>query len=88
LVQGRAAVAGRARRARADALWPAQRLVVELDRYAYHGTTRAGFERDRARDAALTLVGYRVIRLTARRLEREPDAVSGALKGLLRATAR
>jgi hypothetical protein len=34
-----------------DAIWPEQKLVVELDGYAFHNTRRA-FERDRARDLA------------------------------------
>lgn len=66
-----------------DALWPQQRLVVELDGYAYH-RHRAAFERDRARDAALQAAGYRVVRFTHRRLEREPDEVAVQLRTLLR----
>jgi very-short-patch-repair endonuclease len=58
------------------------RLVVELDGYAFH-RTRAAFERDRARDAALQLAGYRVLRLTARRLGEEPVAVADAVRTLL-----
>lgn len=66
-----------------DMLWPAQRLVVELDGYEYH-RTRAAFERDRRRDEDLKVAGYEVIRLTARRLAEEPAlAISrvGALLG-------
>jgi uncharacterized protein DUF559/putative AbiEi antitoxin of type IV toxin-antitoxin system len=65
-----------------DALWPASRLVVELDGYAFHHT-RAAFERDRARDATLQLAGYRVLRLTARRLAEEPEAVAETIRALL-----
>jgi very-short-patch-repair endonuclease len=65
-----------------DAFWPAQRLIVELDGFAYH-RHRAAFERDRARDAALLTAGYRVIRLTHRRLQSEPDVVAGELRKLL-----
>jgi very-short-patch-repair endonuclease len=68
-----------------DALWARQRLVVELDGFAYH-RHRAAFERDRARDATLQAAGYRVIRFTHRRLTREPDAVAEQLGALLRAT--
>ena len=50
-----------------DALWSHERLVVELDGYAYH-RGRAAFERDRRRDAALVLAGYRVVRITHWRL--------------------
>jgi very-short-patch-repair endonuclease len=35
-----------------DVLWPTQRLVVEVDGYAFHHD-RATFERDRVRDATL-----------------------------------
>jgi Protein of unknown function (DUF559) len=33
-----------------DFLWPAHRLIVEVDGYAYH-SDRGAFERDRRRDA-------------------------------------
>ena len=46
-----------------DAFWPAHRLVVEIDGYRYHAT-RAAFERDRRKDAALQAAGYRIIRIT------------------------
>ncbi|HEX3609103.1 MAG TPA: DUF559 domain-containing protein [Solirubrobacterales bacterium] len=70
-----------------DALWPEQRLVVELDGFAFH-RHRAAFERDRARDATLQAAGYRVVRFTHRRLEREPDAVAGELRALLAVSLR
>ena len=65
-----------------DALWRAARLVVEIDGFEYHGT-RAAFERDRARDADLQLAGFRVVRVTARRLSREPQAVASAIGSLI-----
>lgn len=68
-----------------DAIWPAQRLMVELDSWAYHGH-RAAFERDRARDAALQAAGYRVVRLTHRRLEQDSHAVATELRRILNAT--
>jgi very-short-patch-repair endonuclease len=57
-----------------DFLWREQRLIVEVDGYAYHGT-RAAFERDRARDADLQARGYRVMRVTWRQLVDEPEAL-------------
>src|SRR5207247_1611571 len=57
-----------------DAVWPKQRLVVELDSRAFHDT-RPAFERDRARDAKLQVAGYRVLRITWRRLQKEPAAI-------------
>src|SRR4051812_23175674 len=65
-----------------DAVWRARRLVVEVDGYAYHGT-RAAFERDRRRDADLQAAGFRVLRITWRRLQDEPLAVAAALGVLL-----
>ena len=66
-----------------DALWAKRRVIVELDSWEHHGKTRAAFENDRARDAKLTLAGYRVYRLTWRRLEREPQVVATELLSLL-----
>jgi Protein of unknown function (DUF559) len=48
-----------------DFFWPKQKLVVETDGWETHGT-RASFERDRARDAALTAAGLRVVRFSWR----------------------
>lgn len=65
-----------------DAFWPAKQLIVELDCFAYHHH-RAAFERDRAWDAALQTAGYRAVRLTHRRLDREANAVEAELRRLL-----
>jgi hypothetical protein len=65
-----------------DALWPRERLIVELDGFAFH-RSREAFERDRTRDADLQLAGHRVIRVTARRLSREPEAVVRSIRALL-----
>jgi len=65
-----------------DALWPAAKLVVELDSWEHHGH-RAAFERDRARDPKLLLAGYRTIRVTHRRLDDEPEELAAELRALL-----
>jgi hypothetical protein len=65
-----------------DFLWPAQRLVAEADGRRNHAT-RAAFERDRARDARLTVAGYRVVRFTHRQVQRDPAGVARTLKALL-----
>lgn len=57
-----------------DFLWRAQRLVLEVDGYRFHGH-RAAFEHDREKDQTLTAAGYRVIRVTWRQLEREPFVI-------------
>jgi very-short-patch-repair endonuclease len=67
-----------------DFLWPAHRLVVEVDGYTFH-SKRSSFERDRRRDAALTLAGYRVIRITWRQITEEPELVIATLAGALAA---
>ena len=54
-----------------DVLWRAERLVVEIDGYAFHSSRRA-FERDRLRDRELAGHGYRVVRVTWRQLVDEP----------------
>jgi hypothetical protein len=65
-----------------DIAWIDQRVIVELDGYTYH-RTRQAFERDRARDSVLQVAGYRVLRVTHRRLENEPASVVADLRGLL-----
>jgi Protein of unknown function (DUF559) len=65
-----------------DALWPAQRVIVELDSRAFH-LNGAAFERDRRRDAILLAAGYRVMRVTHRQLREEPAAVARRLLSLL-----
>ena len=62
--------------------WPDDRLVVELDGHDSH-STRAAFERDRKRDTTLQLAGYRVLRITDRRLESEPRRSMAAVRSLL-----
>ncbi|MGH2874536.1 MAG: DUF559 domain-containing protein [Solirubrobacteraceae bacterium] len=61
-----------------DALWAAQRIVVEVDGFAFHGH-RAAFERDRRRDQRLAAAGWTVLRVTWRQLRDEPVAVAVAL---------
>jgi very-short-patch-repair endonuclease len=66
----------------ADFVWREARLIVETDGWAAHGT-RAAFEWDRRRDAEHTAAGWRVVRITIRRLEEEPEAVAEQLRRLL-----
>lgn len=65
-----------------DALWPTAKLVVELDSWEHHGH-RAAFERDRARDPKLLIAGYRTVRVTHRRLDREADRLAAEIRALL-----
>jgi very-short-patch-repair endonuclease len=67
-----------------DALWRQERVIVELDGFAFH-KSRAQFEADRRRDAKLQIAGYRVLRITQQRLRNEPEAVLGEISALLSA---
>lgn len=67
-----------------DFVWVAERLIVETDGWQAHGTRKA-FEADRIRDAELTVAGWRVVRITWRRLERERCAAAAQLARLLAA---
>jgi predicted transcriptional regulator of viral defense system len=62
-----------------DYHWPTHRVIVETDGFETHGT-RAAFRADRAKDAALTAAGYRVLRFTK---DVEPDLVVRRLRALL-----
>lgn len=65
-----------------DAAWPEHQLSVEVDGFAAHGPRKA-FEDDRARDRALVVAGWRVIRLTWRQLETDADTLGAQLSALL-----
>lgn len=67
-----------------DALWRHERVIVELDGFAFH-KSRAQFETDRRRDAKLQVAGYRVPRITQHRLQHEPEAVLAEIRALLSA---
>ena len=67
-----------------DAIWREQRLIVEFDGYATHGTRRS-FEEDRRRDQQLVAKGWRVVRITWRQLTDEPIAVVARLAAALAA---
>jgi very-short-patch-repair endonuclease len=70
-----------------DFLWPEQRLILEVDGYAYHGD-RAAFERDRRKGMALVAGGYRVIRVTWRQIVEEPFLVVATVARALDASTR
>ena len=66
----------------ADCVWAPQRLVAELDGHATHRTAGA-YERDRARDRALSAAGWRVVRITWRQLSADAAALAADLRALL-----
>jgi hypothetical protein len=62
-----------------DFLWRTRRIVVETDGLQWHGTPQA-MRRDRERDERLTVLGYRVVRFTYRRVVDEREAVAATLR--------
>ena len=56
---------------------------METDGWETHHTRQA-FEADRAKDAALTAAGYKVLRFTWRQLRDDPDTVADRLKAIMR----
>jgi very-short-patch-repair endonuclease len=71
----------------ADFLWAAEKVIVEVDSWRYHGNPRA-FERDRRKDLALQTAGYQVIRITAKQLELEPYVIVAQIARALDRAAR
>jgi hypothetical protein len=67
-----------------DALFRAERVIVELDGYRYHGG-RESFERDRERDAASLEQGYATVRITWKRLGAGSAQEARRLERILRA---
>jgi predicted transcriptional regulator of viral defense system len=61
-----------------DFVWRTQRLIVEVDGYAYHRSPSA-FEQDRERDVTLAVAGWRVLRFTWAQVTRRPAWVARAL---------
>lgn len=64
-----------------DFAWPARRLVVEVDGYAFHRSP-AAFAADRERDVILALAGWRVLRFTYEQVTRRAGWVASVLQRL------
>ena len=71
----------------ADALFPEERVIVELDGAEFH-LDRHAFEGDRDRDAALLAMGYVTVRITWERLTKQPAREAARLKKILDARRR
>jgi len=65
-----------------DALWEREKVAVELDSRSVHGTNK-NFESDRLRDRILVAEGYRIVHVTWRQLQKEPEAIVADLKAAL-----
>ena len=62
-----------------DFLWRTERLIVELDGYAYH-SSRAQFESDRRRDREFQRMGFVVLRFADRELSPCPPDIANFLR--------
>lgn len=65
---------GRRTIGRVDFAWPEQRLVVEVDGYAFHAD-RETYRNDRRRGNALVLAGWRVLRFSWEDVVGSPEVV-------------
>lgn len=65
-----------------DALFEAERVIVELDGRQVHRTAR-NFQTDRRRDSVLAARDYQTLRYTWRRLCDEPAAIASELRRIL-----
>ena len=65
-----------------DALWPSERVIVELDGGAAHGSPVA-IERDRRRELTLRARGYVVLRYAWGQITEQPGLVAADLRAAL-----
>ena len=65
-----------------DFYWEAERFAVEVDGWETHGSRQA-FEDDRLRQEEMKLAGIDCIRISARRIEKEPQQVAKRIRILL-----
>jgi hypothetical protein len=65
-----------------DVLWPAAKLIVELDSWEFHAH-HAAFQRDRTRDARLLVAGYRTVRVTDDSLDKGTALLASQIHALV-----
>lgn len=69
-----------------DALWPDERVVVELDGWAHHaGREAASMDRDKTN--RLQVAGYVVLRFLHGDVVGDPERVAAAIRGALQSTS-
>ena len=67
-----------------DALFPAEKVIVELDSWPFH-KGKIAFETDRERDAETLAKGFVTVRVTGERLDERPQHEATRLHAILRA---
>lgn len=75
-------VAAAERSYRVDFAFERERVIVEFDGFAFHGTAES-FSRDKARDDDLRAAGWQVIHITWRQIHAAPDDVIRRIKRAL-----
>lgn len=65
-----------------DALFVAEKLIIELDSWEFH-RDRAAFETDRDRDADTLAGGYATVRITSKRTRDTPGKEAARLRNIL-----
>lgn len=68
--------------ARVDFAYPVQKIIIEVDGFAYHSSPRE-LDRDRSRRNELTSLGWRVFQITWRQIQADPVGVIERLRKLL-----
>lgn len=71
------------RKYRIDIAFPAQKLAVEVDGWAFHGRRKGDFTRDRTRQNHLTLNGWRILRFTAGQIHKELELCAAQVKAAI-----
>jgi very-short-patch-repair endonuclease len=65
-----------------DALFADEKVIVELDGWAFH-SSRVAFEGDRQKDAETLASGFVTLRITKERYERQPGDEAARLHTIL-----
>jgi very-short-patch-repair endonuclease len=66
-----------------DALFPSEKVIVELDSWGFH-SSRESFESDRERDASTLAASHVTVRLTWERMHRRGAIEAARLQQILR----
>lgn len=72
--------------ARVDFAYPDERVAIEADGFRFHDDRR-GFDEERARGNELEAMGWRVLRVTSRHVEEDPEGVTAWVHRALSAGA-
>lgn len=68
--------------ARLDFAYPVERVAIEADGFRYHDGRRE-FDDERARGNEIQAMGWRVLRITSKHLDRDPDGVAAWVRRAL-----